>query len=256
MALYHCKLLHASFSVPFYKALLGLPLELEDLKHIDSNIFSGINKIAEADNVDGWYLYFTVTEQDAEGKSTSIELKEGGSEIEVTNQNKHEYIDLMIDYHLKSTTKQMDAIRDGFMGVVPVEVSEALEPEELELMLCGSQDIDLKELQENTDYGEGYGVTLPVIMLFWEVMDKLSQEELKKFLHFTTGSTRVPLGGFAHLYGSSGPQKFQISPKKTPGLPTAHACFNRLEIAQYSDADQLHKELLLAINETQGFGLE
>jgi len=84
----------------------------------------------------------------------------------------------------------------------------------------------------------------------------LSQDELKKFLQFSTGSNKVPLGGFLHLYGSNGPQKFTITPKKVAGLPTAHSCFNRLELPGYTDKDKLKRDLLYIITETCGFGLE
>jgi hypothetical protein len=87
-------------------------------------------------------------------------------------------------------------------------------------------------------------------------MSSLSQDELRSFLQFTTGSNKVPIGGFAHLYGSNGPQKFTIVPKKTHGLPTAHSCFNRLDLPNIADKEKFKKDLLYAINETQGFGLE
>jgi len=85
----------------------------------------------------------------------------------------------------------------------------------------------------------------------------LSQEELRSFLQFTTGSNKVPVGGFSHLYGSNGPQKFTIVPKKIPGLPTAHSCFNRLDLpSYYTDKEKLKKDLLFATTETHCFGLE
>jgi len=111
-------------------------------------------------------------------------------------------------------------------------------------------------LKANTEYCDGLSDSSPVIKLFWEVYSTLHDDEVVKFLQFTTGTTKVPVGGVAHIYGSNGPQKLQISPKKVAGLPTAHSCFNRLELPNYTDKDKLKKELLLAISETAGFGLE
>jgi len=91
--------------------------------------------------------------------------------------------------------------------------------------MAGSKDIDVCDLKSNTEYGEGYSDNHAVIKNYWEVMSSLSQDELRSFLQFTTGSNKVPIGGFAHLYGSNGPQKFTIVPKKTLGLPTAHSWF-------------------------------
>jgi len=175
----------------------------------------------------------------------------------VTNQNKKEYVDLVITYYLNSTCAQMDAIREGFLEVVPQNFLDELEPDELEMMIFGREEIDLKDLQDNAEYGQGFNATTTTVQLFWEVVEKLDQENLRKLLAFCTGSSKVPLGGFAHLVGSTGPQKFTISPKTTPGLPVAHACFNRLELYQhYSDPEILKKDLLYAINETQGFRIE
>ena len=74
---------------------------------------------------------------------------------------------------------------------------------------------------------------------------------------FVTGSSKVPLGGFAALQGISGPQKFQIHKAYGGGarLCTAHTCFNQLDLPEYSSADELRERLMLAIHEgNEGFG--
>jgi E3 ubiquitin-protein ligase HUWE1 len=48
------------------------------------------------------------------------------------------------------------------------------------------------------------------ITWFWRALRSFSQEEKAKFLMFVTSSSRVPLGGFTQLQGSSGIQPFQI----------------------------------------------
>jgi E3 ubiquitin-protein ligase HUWE1 len=67
----------------------------------------------------------------------------------------------------------------------------------------------------------------------------------------------VPLGGFAHLQGSDGSQKFCL--QKAYGdaaqLPTAHTCFNQLDLPDYRSERLLKEKLLLAIREcSEGFG--
>jgi hypothetical protein len=71
------------------------------------------------------------------------------------------------------------------------------------------------------------------------------------------GSSKVPLGGFSSLTGLSGPQRFSIH--KAGGskerLPTAHTCFNQLDLPPYDSKDELKERLLLAIHEgATGFG--
>jgi len=55
----------------------------------------------------------------------------------------------------------------------------------------------------------------------------------------------------------NGHQKFQIH--RVAGdsnrLPTAHTCFNQLDLPEYSDEDKLRRSLLVAIREgAEGFG--
>ena len=68
---------------------------------------------------------------------------------------------------------------------------------------------------------------------------------------------QVPLDGFKALHGSDGIKKFNIH--KAGGsqhlLPTAHTCFNQLDLPQYSSEEILREKLLIAIKEgSEGFG--
>lgn len=38
-------------------------------------------------------------------------------------------------------------------------------------------------------------------------------------------------------------------------LPTAHTCFNHLLLPEYSSRDKLEQRLLIAIEQSEGFGL-
>ena len=134
-------------------------------------------------------------------------------------------------------------------------------------MINGVQKIDIADLRTNTDYTDITEST-QTVKWFWEILGSLSDAELAEFLHFVTGSTKVPIGGFKHLYGSKGPMKFSLQLKKTQGLPTAHAwyyflsdltdlmSFNRLELNLYPNKEKLKYDLLYAIKETSGFGLQ
>lgn len=56
----------------------------------------------------------------------------------------------------------------------------------------------------------GWKSSDPEISWFWRALRSFSQEERSRFLMFVTSSSRVPLGGFSQLQGSSGTQPFQI----------------------------------------------
>jgi len=256
IAVYHNKLLTVRFPVSFYKQLLAKKPELSDLEDIDREVYNSMKQILNTADINDWDLNFTILDKDIDGKPGTVELKTGGEDIPVTNENKEEFVNLVLNHYINTTQNQMEAIKSAFYEFVPIEFIQDFEPNELEQIICGAQQIDVNDIRTHTEYGEGFTESSLTIRLFWEVLLSLQEDELVKFIQFTTGTSKVPVGGFAHLYGSNGPQKFQIIPKNHMGLPTAHSCFNRLELPLYTDKEKLKRDFLYAITETSGFGLE
>lgn len=259
MALYHGKLLHSYFILPFYKQLLGITLEFDDLKYYDDQIWKSIKYIKNNTITSDLGLTFSHSIECMENGTKifkSIELKPGGDDIAVTDENKEEYIGLVFDYYLKSTEKQMKAIIDGVNMFVPIEMLKEFDPEEVQILIGGISKVDIDDMKSNTEYQGGYSPSHTVIIWFWEIIESMSQEDLRLLLQFITGTHKVPIGGFAHLYGSNGPQKMAISKISKNGLPAAHSCFNRLDLPEYASKDTLKNNLYYAIKETRGFDIE
>jgi len=85
----------------------------------------------------------------------------------------------------------------------------------------------------------------------------MDNEKRARLLQFACGTCRVPVGGFAELMGSNGPQRFCIEKVgKETWLPRSHTCFNRLDLPPYKNYEQLVEKLSFAIEETEGFGQE
>ncbi len=61
-------------------------------------------------------------------------------------------------------------------------------------------------------------------MWFWRALRSFDQADRARFLQFVTGTSKVPLQGFAYLEGMNGVQKFQIhrDDRSTDRLPSAH----------------------------------
>ena len=86
---------------------------------------------------------FSVTE-DRFGELLTVDLKPGGSEIPVTEENKQEYVDLAVHYRIIGRVKeQFDAFIDGFFEVVPKALITVFDERELELLIGGMTDIDM-----------------------------------------------------------------------------------------------------------------
>ena len=115
--------------------------------------------------------------------------------------------------------------------------------------------MDIDELKNATQMS-GWKTGDPEIGWFWRALRSFSQEERSRFLMFVTSSSRVPLGGFSQLQGSSGTQPFQIQKLYAAkgSLPQASTCFNLLLLPQYESYEQLKEKLLFAVFETGGFG--
>ena len=93
------------------------------------------------------------------------------------------------------------------------------------VVIGGVEQIEFQELRANAEYQGDYNEQTPVIQWFWKIVEGMSQDELKHLLHFVTGTFKVPVGGFAHLYCSNGPQKFTIMRTHKIGMPTAHSWY-------------------------------
>ena len=70
-----------------------------------------------------------------------------------------------------------------------------LQPEELELIICGTQKLDFVELEKASRYEDGYEKDSTTIRDMWDVIHSFNEEEKKKFLFFLTGCDRAPING-------------------------------------------------------------
>jgi ubiquitin-protein ligase E3 A len=76
---------------------------------------------------------------------------------------------------------------------------QMLKPEELELIICGTQMLDFVELEKSSKYEDGYDKDSITIRHLWEVIHSLTDEEKKKFLFFLTGCDRAPINGLGNI---------------------------------------------------------
>lgn len=253
MAVYHGKLLDGFFIRPFYKMMLEKPIELKDMESVDSEYFNSLVWIKENDPLE-LDLYFAVDEESF-GKTFQVELKPNGSNIPVTNENKNEYINLVIQWRFVSRVEaQMRAFLDGFKDLVPLSMLKIFDENELELLMCGIGTIDVRDWKEHTNYKGDYNANHVVVQWFWRVVLSFNPEMRSRVLQFVTGTSRVPMNGFKELYGSNGPQPFTIEKWGTPNnFPRAHTCFNRLDLPPYESYQQLRDKLVKAIEGSEGF---
>lgn len=257
MALYHGRFIYSGFTMPFYKRMLGKKLIMKDIESIDPEFYNSLVWIKENSIDDcGLELYHSV-DFEVLGQIVHHELKKNGDKERVTEENKEEYLTLMTDWRMtRGIEQQTQAFLDGFNEVVPIEWLKYFDERELELLLCGMQEIDVEDWQRHTIYRHYTRNSKPVAW-FWQFVKQSDNEKRARLLQFVTGTCRVPVGGFAELMGSNGPQRFCIEKVgKESWLPRSHTCFNRLDLPPYKSYEQLVEKLTYAIEETDTFGQE
>lgn len=257
-AIYDNKLLECYFSRSYYKHILGKPVKYTDMESEDYSFYQGLVFLLEHSVSELGYELMFSTEIEEFGVTEIRDLKPNGRNIPVTAENKLEYVHLVCQMKMTGAIrKQLDSFLEGFYDIIPKRLISIFNEQELELLISGLPTIDVDDLKANTEYHK-YQANSLQIQWFWRALRSFDQAIRAKFLQFVTGTSKVPLQGFASLEGMNGPQKFQIhrDDRSTDRLPTAHTCFNQLDLPAYETYDKLRKMLLLAIEEcTEGFGL-
>uniref|UniRef100_A0A7S0F765 HECT-type E3 ubiquitin transferase n=1 Tax=Hanusia phi TaxID=3032 RepID=A0A7S0F765_9CRYP len=238
------------FTTAVYKKLLLLPFTVEDLESVDRELYHSLEWVLEcnADEED-LAMYMCVDTTDVDGNYITIDLVEGGREIPVTEANKHQFVQKMINWRLVDRAAvQTDAFVAGFHSVLPLEYLQPFSAGDLELLLCGSTEIDIEDWKVNTLYKSGYSSESDIVCWFWELVRKMDNVERMRLLQFVTGTTAIPSRGFAHLQGSDGERRFSIMRVvDTRRLPQAHTCFNELVLPEYDSQDEFESKLLQAM---------
>ncbi|KAI8600747.1 hypothetical protein EDD21DRAFT_306070, partial [Dissophora ornata] len=249
-AIYDGRLLDAYFTRSFYKHILGRPVDYRDVEAVDPEYYKSLVWMLENDITDIVDETFSV-ETDDFGNKKIVDLKPNGRNIPVTEKNKHEYVKYITEQKLTLAIKdQIHSFLLGFHEIIPAHLISIFNEQELELLISGLPDIDIDEWKNNAEY-QNYTPASPQIQNFWRAVRSFDQTERAKLLQFVTGTSKVPLGGFSQLQGISGIQKFQIHKdfSSTKRLPSAHTCFNQLDLPEYGSYEELRQQLLVAISE-------
>merc|ERR1712088_459189 len=256
-AIYDNKLLESYFTRSFYKHILAAPVKYTDMESEDYTFYKSLEFLMENDIQDlGYDLTFS-TEIREFGVTETRDLIQNGQNIKVTEENKHDYVRLVCQMKMTGAIrKQLSAFLEGFYNIIPRRLISIFNEQELELLVSGLPVIDIDDLKAHSEYHKYQSNSLQIVW-FWRALRSFDQTDRAKFLQFVTGSSKVPLQGFAALEGMNGAQKFQIhrDDRSTDRLPSAHTCFNQLDLPAYETYDKLKTYLMKAIHEcSEGFG--
>ncbi len=241
-AIYDKRLLHAPFCSYIYKFLLNVPPNMHDMQQVDPVFHQSLSWILENDITGVIFESFTIV--DAQG--VEHELQPGGADIEVTQENKLQYVDLVVSWKLTTAPKAcLLALAQGFATVFPLELLAPFSVAELELIINGSSEVPVRELRLAAKYANGYSDRSKPVEFFWRVFREATPERKAEILGFVTGSTKVPLDNIT--------LEIVKSDEDPETLPTSHTCFNQLVLPVFPTEQQLSEKLFLAIDNAEGF---
>ncbi|KAI8237027.1 putative E3 ubiquitin-protein ligase [Colletotrichum sp. SAR 10_86] len=231
---------------------------LEDLAEYRPRLAAGLRQLLEFDgDVEETFQLDFVVDVEKYGIITQVPLCPGGERKAVTNANKWEYVNLYVRYLLETAvTRQFEPFKRGFYTVCGGNALSLFRPEEIELLVRGSDTaLDVDALRGVAEY-DNWGTKTPdgvepVVGWFWETFKEATPDEQRKLLSFITGTDRVPAMGAALL-----PIKITCLGEDENRYPIARTCFNMLSLRRYRSRERLEQMLWTAVHESEGFGLK
>ncbi|KIV98004.1 hypothetical protein PV10_01698 [Exophiala mesophila] len=241
---------------------------INDLREYDEELYQGLLKLknypgdVEADFGLDFTLTDTLTILGKEPKrfeTITTELKPNGANIPVTNANRLEYINRVVQRKLVGQPKTVTGhFLAGLGQIIQPSWLAMFNQKELQKLVGGdSSELDIADLRNNTQYGGLYvvgddGQEHPTVQLFWKALQDMDDDDRRKVLKFVTSTPRAPLLGFSHLN-----PKFSIrdSSEDQTRLPSTSTCVNLLKLPRYGDYKTMKEKLLYAVNSGAGFDL-
>jgi len=235
----------------------GAMLSLTDgLEELDPQLYRSLQWILQCEeSIEDLDLTFSVDTLDCSGVCVSVELCEGGAQIAVDDSNKKQYVEQMVNTKLQLWEPALAELRSGVHNVIALEMLEPFTPSELELLLSGLPTIDVADWKEHCEY-RACSIDSSECQWFWDIVERMTEEQRALVLQFSTGTSRVPIGGFAELQGYSGPQLFTITLRPISDLqdssqrgvlPTSSTCFNMLKLPRCNSYDDLETRLHVVV---------
>ncbi|CAB3998537.1 ubiquitin- ligase E3C isoform X2 [Paramuricea clavata] len=254
-AIYENMLVELPFASFFLCKLLSpsnADVDINHLESLDPEMYRNLLYLKDCPDVEDLALNFTVVNNNL-GESEVVELKPGGRDIVVTNQNRIEYIHLMADYRLnKQIRPHCNAFRSGLSSVIDISWLRMFDPNELQMLISGAQvPIDIEDLKNHASYSGDFNEQHPCVQNFWSVVLSFNDDQRRQLLKFVTSCSRPPLLGFKDLY-----PPFTIhNAGAEDRLPSASTCVNLLKLPAYPDRETMRQRLLYSIESGAGFEL-
>ncbi|KAG2807666.1 hypothetical protein PC112_g17304 [Phytophthora cactorum] len=244
-ALLEGAVLNFHLCAPLLKMMLGTPITFDDLEYLDAEMYRNLTWLLDNDDAESLELDFTVTQRHGDLAQT-VELIPAGRNIQVNDDNKFEFGDRKFRFMMfECVAPQLASFLKGFYEVVPQRMLLPFDYEELDYLLCGSDEINVSDWQLHTHLALE---SRQEVRWFWDVVEEMSAVYQRRLLQFATGCSRVPLVGFQGLTNYDGQLcKFTLTDASGVTYFRSHACHNMLELPYFETKDDLRAALYAAL---------
>lgn len=258
----------------FWKLVLqDKSLTVEDLAGYDAMLYQSLRYLLDNPHAQDLCLTFTAmndTEMSSSSNSNTsasasasavVELVKGGARRKVTDKNKAQYVDLLLQKKLLDRMDpQADLVRQGIVAVLPATSLEQFSVSEIGQLLEGTADIDVSDwrrhavcqgwdaaCRSSTTRADQRGSQQesPVLKWFWDLVASLDSDKRGLLLRFCTGCSRIPAAGFQSLSPPFTISRVPMDQQRS--LPTASTCFNLLKLPEYPTQAQLRRSVMTAV---------
>ncbi|KAK0120187.1 hypothetical protein ONS95_011593 [Cadophora gregata] len=270
LAVYNGLTLPVTFPKALYRKLLGE--EVTELHHIAdgwTDLANGLTTLLEWDEKDGLVedVFARTYEFSVEQFGQPISREMGASESHwpqfpelqsnsnpvdapsVTNENRNNYVSDYIRWLTDvSIQPQFEAFKKGFFSCIDRRSITLFDPDTLQSVVEGIQEIDISEMRRATRY-IGWDASHRSIRDFWSIVKRYDLPQKRKLLEFVTASDRVPVGGMRNLQFT-----LQRNGIDDGHLPSSYTCYGILLLPEYSSKEVLRDKLAMALENSKGFG--
>lgn len=225
----------------FWHFIITGKLKIDDIYEIDKSYKDVTSNLL--------HMASEMTEEEFENSMSSISILNirgnpimNSSSIRLSKSNCERFIAICNETRVNELINPLSKIKSGFWQNLNIQPPPFVTPSLIELMACGNRIITAEDLiaaitiryipQEQKDY-------------FFEVIRRMTNDERKKLLLFSTGLNSLTSRGLTVDFLGSDDHRNR--------LPTASTCFFSLHLPSFSSADRMYNAFIIAINETGTF---
>jgi len=189
---------------------------LEDLRDIDTDLTKSLEWILQ-NPVEDLEQSFTI-QSEYFGQKLDKELILNGNNSIMNEKNKHQFVKKVCEFKMKDEiSEEIKAFLKGFHIIIPPNLLSFLDVEDLELLISGISSIDVDEMKKYAVLRNFTETDSELIEWIWQVLKGFTPKDLKTFLMFISGSSKLQFGGF-----KENPLRFEKICGDLNRFPVAH----------------------------------